>query len=305
MAASEKTVLVIGGPTASGKSALAVSVARERDGTIINGDSLQVYQGLPFLTAQPSAEEKSAAPHKLYQVLMPEDACSAARWRDMALAEIEKTAGLPIIVGGTGFYLKTLIKGISPIPDIAHGLRERISARQKELGNPAFYEELKGKDPAMAEKLHPFNTQRLIRAMEVLEGTGKSLSEWQKIPAVPPPAHLKFIFVTLIPSRETLYTACNNRFEKMLVAGALEEVRQFKNKVESGALAADVPLTKALGYSDLAAYLDGELSLQDAVTAAQTATRHYAKRQVTWFRHQMKADIELSSGNAKEILERI
>ena len=284
-------VLVIGGPTASGKSGLALAMAVQYNGVIINGDSMQVYQGLPILTAQPSAADMQQAPHRLYGVLPPQEACSAARWRDLALEEIGHTHDakkLPVIVGGTGFYLKTLLRGISPIPDIPHALRSRISALQKEMGNPRFHEELARRDPAMAEKLHPFNTQRLVRAWEVLEATGKSLAEWQALPPVSPPPHLQFLTVALLPPRNALYAACNSRFEKMLQGGGLEEAKEFKAP-------AGAALSKALGYPELLEYIEGRVDLPEAVRRAQQSTRHYAKRQMTWFRHQMQPDLVLEA----------
>jgi tRNA dimethylallyltransferase len=293
-------VLVIGGPTASGKSGLALAAAAALSGVVINGDAMQVYDGLPLLTAQPAAADVTLAPHRLYGVLPPTEVCSAARWRDMALAEIEKALAenkFPIIVGGTGFYLKTLLKGISPIPDIPHEFRHRISLLQKEMGNPRFHAELAKRDPVMASRLHPFNTQRLIRAWEVLEATGKSLAEWQALPPVPPPANLRFLMVTLLPPREKLYAACNGRFAQMLDHGALEEAKKFKEQNLP-----DAALSKALGYPELAAHLDGRTTLEEAITAAQQSTRHYAKRQVTWFRHQIKADHLLEAPESQKLL---
>lgn len=300
MSSLKKPVIVIGGPTASGKSGLAMALAVQLSGVVINGDSMQVYDGLPVLTAQPSLEDMQRVPHRLYAALPPEDVCSAARWRDMALAEIDKVHAekkVPIIVGGTGFYLKTLMRGISPIPDIPHGLRSKISARQKELGNPAFHQELARHDPVMAGRLHPFNTQRLIRAWEVLEATGKSLAVWQDLPPVSPPDHLQFSMISLLPPRDALYAACNGRFEQMLQAGALEEAKVFKEKFPQG-----TSLDKALGYPELCGYLDGKIDLPQAAQLAQQTTRHYAKRQVTWFRHQIAADLVVSTPASEPVL---
>jgi len=297
---TKKPVLIIGGPTASGKSGLALALASPLSGIVINGDSMQIYRGLPILTAQPPAEDCARAPHRLYATLPPEDACSAARWRDLALDEINRAHEenkLPIIVGGTGFYLKTLLKGISPIPDIPHGLRDKISALQKELGNPAFHRELAKRDPVMATRLPPFNTQRLVRAWEVLEATGKSLAEWQALPPVPPPDDLRFLTVTLLPPRDKLYAACNARFAQMLKAGALEEVKRFKEHCPANAA-----LSKALGYPELCAYLEDKISLEEATIAARQATRHYAKRQVTWFRHQIAADLTVDAPAPDKVL---
>lgn len=299
----QKTVLVIGGPTASGKSGLALSVAKKKNGAIINADSIQLYNGLHILTAQPSQEDLAQAPHLLYGCLAPEDACSAARWRNMALAAIEETLEkdmLPIVTGGTGFYIRTLVQGISPIPDVPHEVRDRVMARQKELGNPAFHAELEKRDPEMAAKLHPFNTQRLVRAMEVLEETGKSLAEWQKQPPDPPPAHLKFVMATLIPPRALLFGRCDGRFGLMLKAGAMEQVKEFRKTAK-----AEMALAKAIGYPELCSHLDGRISLADAIDLAQKSTRHYAKRQVTWFRHQLQPDIVLEDTDTEKLIEAV
>jgi tRNA dimethylallyltransferase len=285
----KKTVLVIGGPTASGKSRLAVAVAENFSGVVINADSMQVYDGLPLLTAQPSAGDIKQVPHRLYGALPPDKICSAVIWRDMALAEIEKAHAekkLPIIVGGTGFYLKTLLKGVSPIPDVPPDVRKKFIQMQREMGNPAFHAAFAEKDPVMAAKLDPFNTQRIVRAWEVLEGTGKSLAEWQAAPPQGAPENLRFLSAALLPLRETLYASCNARFGQMLEKGALDEAKDFKKRFPDS-----VPLAKALGYPELSAHIEGKLNLADAAAAAQQSTRNYAKRQMTWFRHQLKPDL--------------
>jgi len=287
------TVIVIGGPTASGKSGLALDLALAHQGVIINADSMQVYAGLPVLTAQPPAAEQEAAPHRLYGVLSPAETCSAARWRDLALAEIETALAqnrLPIVVGGTGFYIRALTEGLSPMPKVPEEVRLRLGAEIAAEGNAAFHARLAARDPVMAAKLHPGNTQRLIRAMEMLEHTGESLAHWQALPPVAPPAHLRFVKAALLPPREWLYARCNERFDAMLVRGALDEVRDFPAPAAAGG---SWPLHKALGYPELRACLDGRMMREDATSAAQQSTRHYAKRQITWFKHQMRADIVL------------
>jgi tRNA dimethylallyltransferase len=292
-----RTVLIIGGPTASGKSALAIDIAEKISGIVINADSMQLYRGLPLLTAQPSEEEKRRVPHTLYGVLPPDGAASAARWRAAALGEIEKAhaAGkIPVIVGGTGLYINALLKGLSPIPEVPENFRKNAIARQRELGNPAFHEELKKRDPATAARLDPMNTQRNVRAWEVLEATGRPLAEWQALPPVPPPAHLRFVTAVLSPPREELYRRCDARFGLMLEAGALEEVKAFVHDKS--------PLTRALGYAELAAHLKGEMRLDDAIAAASQSTRNYAKRQATWFRHQMAPDLILERPDAAKLL---
>ncbi|MCK4945266.1 MAG: tRNA (adenosine(37)-N6)-dimethylallyltransferase MiaA [Alphaproteobacteria bacterium] len=298
---AQKPVLVIGGPTASGKSGLALSLASSLSGVIINDDSMQIYQGLPLLTAHPSEEDFLHIPHRLYASLSPDDTCSAARWRNLAFEEIRKVHSenkLPIIVGGSGFYLKTLLQGISPVPDIPSTVRDKISALQKEMGNPEFHQAFSLRDPVMTARLDPFNTQRIIRAWEVLESTGKSLAEWHKLPPDKPPKHLRFLTVFLLPERKALYASCNTRFEQMLKAGVLDEIKQFKEQFP-----AETALSKALGYSELSAYLDGNLSLPEAIASAQQSTRHYAKRQVTWFRHQIVADLILDNSLPEPLLD--
>ena len=287
------TVLIIGGPTASGKSGLALAVAEAFNGTVINADSMQVYNGLPILTAQPGVDDLAQAPHKLYGVLNPADVCSAARWREMALGEIrttQKENRLPVIVGGTGLYIKTLLEGLSPIPDIPLRFREEAAALQQQLGNPGFHEELAKRDPLTASKLDPLNTQRNVRAFEVLLATGKSLAEWQALPRIGPPEDLRFLTVVLAPPREQLYAACDGRFDKMLAAGALEEAKDFNSRIPQY-----TSLSKALGYPELLSYINGSITLAEATVQAQQSTRNYAKRQTTWFRHQIKTDIVLDN----------
>jgi tRNA dimethylallyltransferase len=282
-----RPALVICGPTASGKSGLALAAARAFGGVVINADSMQVYDALPLLTARPSAADLQAAPHRLYGVLPPSETCSAARWRHMAAAEMEAawTAGrLPILCGGTGLYLKTLMEGLSPIPDIPEDIRAAARARLAALGNAAFHADLAARDPVMAARLDPGNSQRLARAWEVIEATGRSLAEWQAEPLEGAVA-ARWFTVVLDPDRPRLYDRCDTRFRTMVAAGALEEVRAF----ETLGLPPGLPVHKALGRRELAAHLAGEMEADAAVAAACQATRNYAKRQATWFRHQINA----------------
>ncbi|ARJ64358.1 tRNA (adenosine(37)-N6)-dimethylallyltransferase MiaA [Magnetospirillum sp. ME-1] len=287
-----RPALVVAGPTASGKSGLALAVAREFDGVVINADSMQVYDALPLLTARPSVEDVGAAPHRLYGILPPEEICSAARWGALAAVEMEAAwaAGkLPILTGGTGLYLRAVMEGLSPIPDIPEGVRAAARALLAEKGNATFHALLAGRDPEMAARLDPGNSQRLARAWEVLEATGRSLAQWQNEPREGGVAARWFTLV-LDPERPRLYAQCESRFAAMMAAGALDEVREF----ESLRLAADLPITKALGRRELAAHLAGEMVLAAAITAAQQATRNYAKRQGTWFRHQLNASLTVT-----------
>jgi tRNA dimethylallyltransferase len=299
-----RRVVIIGGPTASGKSSLAVGLAQEANGVIINADSMQLYRGLPLLTAQPSLQEQSEAPHRLYNTLAPDDICSAARWRGMALDEIDSALQknkLPIIVGGTGFYINSLLKGLSPIPEVPAEIRARAIARQKELGNPGLHAELSLRDPETAARLDAYNTQRVTRAWEVLEATGKGLAYWHKALPLPPPMHFDFLTVTLIPPRETLYKKCDDRFTQMLEMGALEEAEKFRSEKNSAGIQSS-PLDKALGYQELCDYMDGAITMKTAIEKSQQDTRNYAKRQTTWFRNQITADLPLKEADAAAIL---
>jgi tRNA dimethylallyltransferase len=278
-------IVVIGGPTAGGKSALALAVARAFDGVVINADSLQVYRELAVLTARPGAAELAQAPHRLYGVLPAAAACSAGRWRALARAEIDAAAAtgrLPVLVGGTGLYLRALSHGLAPVPAIPAELRAAAADRLARLGPAAFHAELARRDPVMAGRLRPGDRQRLLRAWEVVEATGRSLADWQRAPRNAPDGLAIAAFV-VAPPRAALHAACDGRFVRMLAAGALDEARAI------AALDLDpgLPAMKALGLRELQRHLRGELTLAAAAAAAQAATRRYAKRQLTWFRHQM------------------
>ncbi|HYL32276.1 MAG TPA: tRNA (adenosine(37)-N6)-dimethylallyltransferase MiaA [Stellaceae bacterium] len=279
-------VIIVAGPTASGKSGLALELAQAFDGVVINADSMQVYGELRVLTARPDADAEKRAPHRLYGILRASDVCSAARWRDLALNEIEaaRAAGkVAIVAGGTGLYLRTLLQGIAPVPDIPEAVRESVRALHRRLGPERFHAALAERDPVMAKRLSPGDTQRVIRAREVLEASGTSLAEWQQrtdgTAALAHPAAT----IVLEPPRAELYARCNARFIGMVRQGALDEVRALLDlKLDPG-----LPAMKALGVPELAQHLTGELSLDAAVSLAQQSTRRYAKRQTTWFRHQI------------------
>lgn len=283
-------IYVVCGPTASGKSSAAMALAAENNGLIINCDLLQIYDALPILTAQPSADDKANIPHALYASRHPNEVCSAGNWREDVMPIITQAfenGQTPIICGGTGLYIKALMEGLSPIPDIPDEDRQRVVAQYDALGGDAFYEELERRDPIMAARLHPNHKARLIRAMEVIESTGKSLAEWQNIPPDGPPSDWNFIVQKIMPERETLYHNCNARFENMIENGALDEVKSLQIDIKENRVHANAPITKALGFKDLSRYLDGNLDLSEAITLSQGATRRYAKRQVTWFRNQI------------------
>jgi tRNA dimethylallyltransferase len=279
-------VVIVAGPTASGKSALALDLARDFDGVIINADSMQVYRELRVLSARPDDTELSRAPHRLYGVLSGREACSAGKWRDMALTEIaacHASGHLPIITGGTGMYLNALTNGIAPIPEIDKSVRDTITAELTDLGHDAFFARLQKSDPATAATLDSANTQRLIRAAEVLRATGHGLAHWHGAAMLPPPNGMAFLKFCYMPPRDILYDRCNRRFELMIEQGAIDEVKFLLEQN----LPPESPVMKAVGVRELASYLAGTLSLAEAQALAQRETRRYAKRQLTWFRHQM------------------
>ncbi len=291
-------ILIIGGPTASGKSQLALQAAERYNGIVINADSMQVYREIPVISAQPSAEDHARVPHRLYGFLPATEHFSVARWLEYVRKEIDaahEVGKLPIIVGGTGLYISTLVQGISPIPESDPVIRARVQALCNEIGNAEFHTLLNAKDPVMAARLPMGDTQRMVRAMEVLEQTGQSLSIWQQQAPVALYPKERFRLYTLIPPRPQLYDQCNKRFITMLEQGAMEEVRRVQGL--------DVQLTamKALGISELSAHLRGELSLEEAITLAQQSTRHYAKRQMTWFRNQFPDAVMLENGDLENI----
>ncbi len=298
------TVFVICGPTASGKSALALALAKRVGGGIINADSMQVYRGLEILTAQPSAAERALVPHFLYGILDPADPCSAGRWRELALAAIAgaRDAGrVPILCGGTGLYLRALMQGIAPVPAIPESVRAAVRARHAELGNEAFHAELARRDPDGAAAVRPTDPQRMVRAMEVIEATGLSLARWRALPADAPPAGLAFRTVLLDPPREALYAAIEARLRGMVDAGALAEAAALVGR----GFDPDLPAMKALGVAELARAAAGDMPLEQAVMRAVTLSRNYAKRQVTWFRRQLITDFSFNEQLSESICEKI
>jgi len=299
-----RRIIVIGGPTASGKSAIAMGLARELNGAVINADSMQVYAELPILTAQPDAAARAAVPHRLYGVLSAAEICSAARWADMAWAAVDDAvrAGLqPIVVGGTGLYIQVLMRGLSPVPEIAPEIRQETRKLLGQLGPEAFHARLAGRDPAGTARLRPTDPQRLARAWEVLEATGRSLADWQA-EGSPVRQDVEFLPFVLNPDREALYEAIDRRFAEMVQGGALEEVSALSRMD----LPAQVPALKALGVQELLSHLAGETDMPAAIAAGQQSSRRYAKRQMTWFRNQLKEANFISFNHTLETsLERI
>jgi tRNA dimethylallyltransferase len=284
--AHEPPVIVVGGPTASGKSALALALAEEFGGVVINADAMQVYRDLPILTARPGDRDLARAPHRLFGALDADDPCSAGRWREMALEAIaaaRSDGNRPIVVGGTGFYLKALCDGIDDIPAVPAPVRAALEARYDAEGGEAFKAGLARDDPRIAERLPPGDRQRLVRAAAVLEATGTPLSVWHARRADPPDEDLRTHAFLLMPPRDALYAACDARFAAMVAMGAVDEARAFLAR----GLDPDLPLMKAVGLREIGRHIAGETSLDEAIEEGSRATRRYAKRQYTWFRHQM------------------
>jgi tRNA dimethylallyltransferase len=281
MAARERRLIILAGPTASGKSALALALALRLGGTIINADAMQCYQALRIITARPSPADEASAPHRLYGVREAAEPANAAWWRGAALAEMQ-AASLPILCGGTGMYLASLLRGIADIPDPGPEARAQARALLADIGPEALHSRL---DPETAAKLFPTDSQRIARAYEVLLGTGHGLAWWQSRPATPLAGWAPRL-VLLDPPRPALRDAITTRFAAMLAAGALEEVRGLMAQNFDPAL----PLMRAHGVPELAAHLRGEITLEDAVARAILATHQYTKRQATWFRHQKLVD---------------
>jgi tRNA dimethylallyltransferase len=294
-------IIVVAGPTASGKTALALDLAERFAGTVINSDSMQLYRGLRVLTAQPDDAAMARAPHRLYGVLEPDDPASAGRWRGMALAAIEEARGagrLPILVGGTGLYLRALLQGIAHIPPVPPDIREAATVLHAKIGGEAFRQRLAARDPTTAARLKPGDTQRLIRAYEVVEATGKPLSAWQ---AETKTSDLPAFVMLVMPPRPALHAAIDARFLRMLEQGALDEARALAARH----LDPRLPAIKALGVPELLRHAKGEISQADAVRLAQQSTRQYAKRQCTWFRHQLMPDHVLNAQYSESLAREI
>ncbi|MBX2833858.1 MAG: tRNA (adenosine(37)-N6)-dimethylallyltransferase MiaA [Micavibrio sp.] len=291
MASNLKHIIyIVCGPTASGKSARAMELARELDGVIVNCDSMQIYDALPILGAQPPEEDKAEILHLLYAHLHPNNVCSAGNYREIAepiIQDVLDKGGVPIVCGGTGLYIKALTDGLSPMPDIPEDVRASVVAHYEDIGAEAFHAELEKRDPVIAARFHVNHKARIIRAMEVLEATGKSLAEWQKLPRQGAPEGWQFEVIKVLPTREDLYARCDARLDIMMKMGALEEAESFSALIDNQAVKENVPAAKALGFRQLREYIKGHISLEDALERAKAETRHYAKRQNTWFTNQI------------------
>jgi tRNA dimethylallyltransferase len=293
-------LIIIAGPTASGKSALALALSSVLPATLINMDASQVYQDLRIVSARPTVEEEAQAPHALFGYIDGAEACSAARWASDAKAAIAKARGeghTPVLVGGTGLYLNTLLNGIAPIPDIDPDIRADVRAMDVVVA----YAALERHDPDAAQRLNRQDKTRIMRALEVILSTGQTLAAWQSEMGGGIIGDVRPVPLILLPPRDWLYPRCDQRFEMMLDAGQGEVAALMER-----GLPPELPVMRAIGVAEVAAFMDGRMNRQEALAAGQLATRHYAKRQYTWFRNQLpeawvRFDEELNSENINEL----
>lgn len=289
MSGDQPPALLLAGPTASGKSALALALAERFGGTVINADSMQVYRELRVITARPTEEEEARVPHRLYGVRPAAEAASVAWWRGAALAamvEAREAGRLPILCGGTGMYFSALTQGLSDIPPIPQAARDEARRLLAEDGPAALHARLLAADPETASRLRPTDSQRIARAWEVWRGTGRGLAAWQAGGGTgPAPWH--FAAIRIDPPRDALRAAIAARWATMLDGGAIEEVRALVAQGLDPAL----PAMRAHGVPELAAHLAGRMTLAEASARAMLNTGQYTKRQATWFRHHALADV--------------
>jgi tRNA dimethylallyltransferase len=278
-------VALIAGPTASGKSALALHLAEQNGGVIVNADSAQVYRDVPVLSAAPTQADLARVEHRLYAFLDGADICSAADWAEAAkreIADIHASGRLPIVVGGTGLYIRTLLEGIAPVPEIEAEIREQVRAAPVDENRAR----LRKLDPEAADRLNPGDTTRIARALEVVLSTGRTLAAWQKRREGGIGTLIGLRPLILLPPRAWLYERCNERFARMFEEGAIQEVEALVARK----LNPQLPIMRAIGVREIAAFLRGEFTREQAIEAGQQATRNYAKRQYTWLAHQPPAE---------------
>lgn len=293
--------VIVAGATASGKSAFAIALAQAMDAVIINADALQLYADLDVLSARPNTEEMRAVPHALYGTLAADEAASAGRWLELAVPAINAAIAAgrkPLIVGGTGLYIKTLREGISPIPNAPEQVRRDLEAELAAKSLPTLYAELETHDPTLAQRLKPNDTQRILRGLEIFRATNIPLSQWQATPAQPPLPHFNFYTVEITRPREELYARCDLRVDVMMKSGAIAEVERLL----AMQLPNHLPIMRAVGVPELAAYLRSEMSYDEAVEKMKQMTRNYAKRQLTWLRNQWVANATVAPENILDFL---
>ena len=290
--------VLIAGPTASGKSALALALAEATGGVIINTDSMQVYRDLRIITARPTPGDAERAPHRLYGYCDAAVNCSAGAWLTDAVAVLDEARSknhLPIFTGGSGLYFKALTHGLSAVPQIPPKIRDSVRARLERDGVEALHAELSIRDPAAGERLKPRDRSRIARALEVVEATGRSLTDWHRdgLPPLLPADQTVALFLN--PDRDELYAQIDRRFSKMIETGALEEVAVLVARKLDPLL----PAMKAHGVPALIRHVSGEITLAEAIEIGRADTRHYAKRQFTWFRHQLAEFAWIAPDNAR------
>jgi tRNA dimethylallyltransferase len=296
-------IILIAGPTASGKSALALKLAEELGGVIINADSMQVYRDLRIITARPSPEEGSRVPHRLYGQVDAGENYSVGRWfaeATQALTETREQGQLALLVGGTGLYFSTLTRGIAAVPAIPEELRREVRARLTAEGTAALHAELAARDPATAARLNPGDRARITRALEVMLATGRSLTAWHDDNTRPSVDIQRAAKVFLMPERDALRSQIDARFDAMMAAGALAEVRALAARH----LDPNLPAMKAHGVPWLIRHLNGEITLDEAVAQAKRDTQRYTKRQATWFRNQLPQFEWVEPGEAAASVEK-
>jgi tRNA dimethylallyltransferase len=292
--------LIICGPTCSGKSSLAHLLAQKRNGEIVNIDSMQIYKDIPIITASPSEKLKEELPYHLYNFQDIDQLFSSVKYTKLAsevIKEISTRGRLPIIVGGTGMYINSLMNGYSEIPEISTEVKKEVESLRQHLGQEEFYLKLTTIDRFAAERLKAFDKQRTIRAYEVITQTGKSIFEFQTEKNYKPLPEFDFEVIYLKPERTFLYDTVNRRLELMFKNGAIEEVKAVQNLLEANSH------IKAVGVQEILGYLSGNISLQEALILAQTRTRQYAKRQITWFNNQIKSSQVMEFSNELEFLK--
>lgn len=290
-------IIIIAGPTASGKSGFALALAEAINGIIINADSMQVYKDIPILAATPTAQEQNHIEHKLYGIYDASIRGNMVDWFNLAQQEIDQARQnnrTPIVVGGTGMYIEALEKGTTPIPETPAPIRQQIDALYQQLGLTGLYRQLQQIDPEIAVRLSPNDTTRIRRALEVWTHTHKKMSEWQQEPLCRHYDPQEFIRIYINPSRDTLNQRLRTRFDHMISLGAIEEVRALMNRNLDDSL----PAMRALGVQELKAYLQHKCSLEEAIEQAKLHTRQYAKRQTTWFNHRYQPDFCFSADTA-------
>lgn len=298
-------LIVLAGPTASGKSDLALRLAERVDGTIINADSMQLYRDLRILTARPSPEEEARLPHRLYGILDAATPGSVGDWllrAASAILEAREAGRVPIVVGGSGLYIEALLEGIAPVPDIPDAVRDEVRASFAELGRDLLYERLLALDPGMAARLPARDPQRVMRALEVVLATGRSLADWQAEPRLRPELPQPVRCHALLPARDALGSRIAVRLERMLAEGALSELKALRAR----RLPPDRPLMRAVAVPDLLAHLAGDLTRGEATARAIHGTRRYAKRQETWLRQRLtgfRAIRQFGDDVATELME--